>query len=149
MRVLGFILIFGGLVAAGQTAIIGKGYFDSVRAHEAEIARLDAEHDSLVAERTEASLSHRATMESIHSQPDSIRMQNTAKISMRLRDLDRAVRWLSNLERENRRLERREHRLMAEEADATRRRAIPWGVGSVVLVAAGVVMVVVAARQRA
>ena len=137
MKVFGIILIVFGIAAAASAGVVAMRQKARDSEHRAETTRLETERDAAVEERTQHHLAHRAVLKSIHNQPDSLRMAESGKISMRIRELDRRIRVLSVKEKELSRRIRREERHSAEEWAEARPKMIPLGAGGIVFLVTG------------
>ncbi|MCH7549396.1 MAG: hypothetical protein IH969_07675 [Candidatus Krumholzibacteriota bacterium] len=149
MKILGIILIVIGIAAAAPVALIGKKHIDRVAVHEAVIDSLEQERKETIEERQRVHLARRATMESIQVNPDSVRMEQSGRISKRLKDLSQESRMLTGRETEFRRLQRRENRHRKEEALEAKQRAMPFAIAAAVSILAGMILSIVGRRQHA
>ena len=150
MKILGVILIVAGLCAAVPAGVIGKKHMDSVRAHEVAIDSLEQLRTVKIEKRVEVHLASRAVHESIFdTNPDSLRLAESGRISDRLKDLDRQARILTRDERELRRLARSEKRHMEEETAEAKQTLFPLGGVATLLMLAGTVLTIIAHRQHA
>jgi hypothetical protein len=148
MKILGVILIVAGLCVAVPAGVIGKKHMDSVRAYEAAIDSLEQVRSEKVEERIKVNLAYRAVEESLDSNPDSLRMAESSRITSRLRDLNRRSRVLTRDEKELRRLVRREKSHMEEEAAEAKRTLFPLSGVAALLMLTGIVLTVIARRQH-
>jgi len=148
MKVFGIILIVLGILSAAGagTVVMRQKARDSE--HRAESTNLETQRSEAVKERTKLHLAHQATLKSIHNQPDSLRMEKSGEISMRIRSLGQEIRMLTMREKELARLMRREDRHSAEEWAEARRKITPLGTAGLVLLIAGGLLSW-RARQRA
>jgi hypothetical protein len=149
MKILGIILIVVGLGLAAPVGLITVQQSRSAGAHLAAIDSLTIERKAAVEELSDVNLKLRAIMKSINVQPDSLRFQESGKISQRMQELSQRARQLTMNQTELARLIRREKRLLDEESVAARERSRPFAIAAAACVLTGAVLTAVGRRQRA
>lgn len=137
MKALGIALIVIAVAIAVPATLTWRSDRQDASRTEAQIQRLEAECDSVVAQLGEINLRYRGYRESIPQIPDSIRAAESAIISGRMKDYNKQINALEITESQNRRQIRRHQTKRDQRAAEARRAVLPLAAATVVLLVAG------------